>query len=234
MSVRGEVIAQGRDTEIVDHGPGLVLRRPKVPRSLAAEAKVMAWVRDQGYPCPEVVEVVDDGLVMQRIEGPSMLDVLSRAPHRGRAHATLLADLHNWLHRLDLAQGGADLALTSPFGDGPALVHGDLHPGNVLLTADGPVVIDWSNACRGPGGADVAVAWLLLAAADAPASAAERVVVAAFRRVFLRWFLAGVDRAAAAACLPAVLAHRRLDAHLAASELERMANVVDRATRPGR
>jgi RIO-like serine/threonine protein kinase len=25
-------------------------------------------------------------------------------------------------------------------------VHGDLHPGNVMLTATGPLVIDWTNA----------------------------------------------------------------------------------------
>ena len=233
MSVRGEVIAQGRDTEIVDHGPGLVLRRPKVPRSLAAEAEVMAWVRSQGYPCPEVVEVVDDGLVMQRVDGSSMLDILSRRPHRIRAHATLLGDLHNWLHRLEprADAAGLALALDSPYGDGPALVHGDLHPGNVLLTADGPVVIDWSNACQGPGGADVAVAWLLLAAAEAPTSRAERLLVGTFRQAFVRWFLAAVDRDAAVACLPAALARRRLDPHLSPAELDRMARIVERAGR---
>jgi hypothetical protein len=60
------------------------------------------------------------------------------------------------------------------------------------------------------------------------------VLVAAFRRVFLRWFLAGVDRAAAIACLPAALDRRRLDPHLGPAELERMASVVGRATRPRR
>ena len=31
--------------------------------------------------------------------------------------------------------------------------HGDVHPGNVLPTADGPVLLDWDLLCRGP------VAW---------------------------------------------------------------------------
>ncbi|MFZ9627764.1 MAG: phosphotransferase [Ilumatobacteraceae bacterium] len=32
--------------------------------------------------------------------------------------------------------------------------HGDVHPGNVLMTADGPVVIDWDMLCAGPAAWD--------------------------------------------------------------------------------
>ena len=77
-----------------------MLRRPLVPRPMTTEAAVMTWVRDQGYPCPEVVELVDDGLVMERVEGTVLLDLLSRRPHRMRRYATLLGDLHGWLHLL--------------------------------------------------------------------------------------------------------------------------------------
>jgi Phosphotransferase enzyme family len=42
----------------------------------------------------------------------------------------------------------------------------DLHPGNVMLTADGPFVIDWSNGCAGEAGADVAMAYLIMASSD--------------------------------------------------------------------
>ena len=228
MSEPGEVIARGRDTEIVDHGPGLVLRRPIVARSLAREAEVMRWVRSQGYPCPAVVEVVDEGLVMDRIEGASMLEDLVARPYRVRRHATLLADLHGWLHRL---RASPELGLPATFGEGTSVLHGDLHPGNVLLTADGPVVIDWTNASVGPPGADVAVTWLLLAAAQPPTSAFERVAVAGLRRLFVRAFLAGTDRDAAARCLATVLEHRRSDANLSADELTAMARIVDRCGR---
>lgn len=33
--------------------------------------------------------------------------------------------------------------------DSPQLVHGDLHPGNVLVTDAGPVLLDWADAARG-------------------------------------------------------------------------------------
>ena len=32
--------------------------------------------------------------------------------------------------------------------------HGDVHPGNVIMTADGPVLLDWDLLCLGPRGWD--------------------------------------------------------------------------------
>ena len=34
------------------------------------------------------------------------------------------------------------------------LCHGDVHPGNVLQTADGPMLIDWDLLCLGPAAWD--------------------------------------------------------------------------------
>ena len=74
----------------------------------------MGWVLDHGYPCPRVFEVVPDGLVMERIEGVSMLDDLPAHPWRLRAHAATLAELHDRLHQLEAPDG-----LPEPFGPGP-------------------------------------------------------------------------------------------------------------------
>ena len=41
-------------------------------------------------------------------------------------------------------------------------MHLDLHPGNVMHTSDGPVVIDWSNAAVGAAALDAANTWLTL------------------------------------------------------------------------
>ena len=43
------------------------------------------------------------------------------------------------------------------------MLHLDLHPLNVLMGPDGPVVIDWTNARPGPPGLDVAMTALILA-----------------------------------------------------------------------
>ncbi len=42
------------------------------------------------------------------------------------------------------------------------MVHFDLHPDNVLISTEGPVVIDWTNARSGDGDQDVAMTWLIL------------------------------------------------------------------------
>jgi Ser/Thr protein kinase RdoA (MazF antagonist) len=47
-----------------------------------------------------------------------------------------------------------------PPGDG--LCHCDLHPGNVIMTADGPRLIDWFGMVRAPAALDLAVSHILL------------------------------------------------------------------------
>jgi aminoglycoside phosphotransferase (APT) family kinase protein len=212
----GHVIASGRDAEMVDLGGGRLLRRPRVPRPLDGEAVVMRLARAAGYPVPEVHEVRPDGMVMERVDGPTMLDDLAAHPWRVGRHARTLADLHRRLHAVP-----ADDALPARLGPpepSDVLVHGDLHPANVLLSRNGPVVIDWSNAGRGPAGADVADAWLLLATAEAPVGLLMRVVVTALRARFLDEFLRRAGREEAARHLTAAARRRTADPNLSETE----------------
>jgi aminoglycoside phosphotransferase (APT) family kinase protein len=218
------VIGTGREAEMVDLGGGRILRRPLVPRPLEGEAFVMRLVRAAGYPVPEVHEVRPDGIVMERVDGPTMLDDVAAHPWRLGRHARTLADLHRRLHAIP-----ADGALHTRWGQpGPddVVVHGDLHPDNVLLSASGPVVIDWSNAGRGPGGADVADAWLLLGAADPPARRLLRLLVAALRARFLDEFLRHAGREEAARHLEAVVRLRTADLNLSATEKAAMLRIA--------
>jgi aminoglycoside phosphotransferase (APT) family kinase protein len=77
----------------------------------------------------------------------------------------VLGDLHNRLHALPERPG-------RPVGE--RILHLDLHPNNVLMSPEGPVVIDWRNAGVGPPEYDVALSALILAhvavAADDPRS----------------------------------------------------------------
>ncbi len=111
----------------------------------------------------------------------------------------MLADLHKQLHAIT----GPDW-MSSPFGGGDALLHLDLHPENVLITVDGPIVIDFQNAARGPEGADLAKTWIILATAAIPTSGIKAILLGCARYLFLRSFLRHVDVAAASAHLPAV------------------------------
>ena len=99
-------------------------------------------------------------------------------------HARSLAELHVQIHRQSITglpfykdRLGYDISnnihvseplknkaldLLARLPDGETLCHGDLHPGNVLITKKGPVVIDWMTACTGSPWTDVARTSLIL------------------------------------------------------------------------
>ena len=220
----GTVIARGRDAEIVDLGSGRVLRRFASPRRLEPEALVMRLVRDAGYPVPQVFEVRPDGIVLERVDGPTMLEDLGAHPWRVHRHAGTLAALHRDLHRVPAADW-LPARLEHPM-PGDVVVHGDLHPANVMLSRAGPVVIDWSNAGRGPAGADVADAWLVVACAQPPGGPLMRALTAALRQRFLTTFLAGADRSEAARYLRPAIERRAADPHLDQREKAAMQRIA--------
>jgi serine/threonine protein kinase len=213
----GSKIAEGRDSEIFEHGPGKVLRVARDGRSLVAEAEIMRYVRSHGYPCPEVYDAGDGYLVMDRLEGPTMMDAVGKPPFPLRRSGHLLAELHERLHRI-VAPPGLRVAPLP----GDRLVHRDLHPLNVMMTPDGPMVIDWANASAGDPAFDLADTWALFACATAPATGLDRVIVPIGRRIMLRAFLSRVDTAAARRAIPAAVEHRRTDRNVTPDELARM------------
>ncbi|CAN5676147.1 phosphotransferase [soil metagenome] len=194
----GRRLAAGRDGVIHDAGNGRVLRRMPSDRDQLVEAQAMEHARDLGFPVPEVFRVGPGEIEMERIAGPTMLGDLSRRPWRAASHGGLLARLHVDLHRLVAPAG---IALPAPFGCGESIdvsmLHLDLHPGNVMLSPGGPVVIDWTNVSCGPGPADDADTWILLAAAAPDLSWWQRIVVPPVRRALARAFLSGIDADAA-------------------------------------
>jgi tRNA A-37 threonylcarbamoyl transferase component Bud32 len=67
---------------------------------MATEARSMEYVRTHGYPVPAIEEVRNDGaeLVIERIDGPSIVAVMSRRPWSLRPQGAMWADLHCRLH----------------------------------------------------------------------------------------------------------------------------------------
>lgn len=225
------VLAAGRASEVLALDGRRVLRRSLGAADPEREAAVMRYARERGFPVPQVFEVRPDGLVLERISGPTMAADLVRRPWRARAHARALAGLHDRLHHLDPPPGVP--SRYGPPGEGDVLLHGDLHPLNVLLSSRGPVVIDWTNAGRGPAGADIADLWLVLASARAPGSLLSRLVVAAVRRHFLRCFLDAAGRDYTAPYLGVAAAVRARDPHVTPAERAAMRRLVQRVRRRG-
>src|SRR4051812_50123453 len=103
----------------------------------------MQHVRGLGYPAPEVFDADGPDLVMERVEGPTMLEALGKRPWTLAALADTLADLHQRLTALPPPVWGPP-----ELGGGRALVHPDLHPLTGLLRPPGPAVTAWPNPRR--------------------------------------------------------------------------------------
>lgn len=154
------LLATGRAAEVFDLGDGTVLRRYRSDHDTALEARLMRWLHDGGYPVPRVLSASGREMVMQRIDGPTMLADMGNRPWRIGRHLRLLAALQRSLGELT-APDWLPAVPHVPAGD--AVLHLDLHPLNVLLSPAGPVVIDWTNTARGPAGFDVATSYVVLA-----------------------------------------------------------------------
>ena len=223
MNAPGPLLASGRDSEIFEYAPGLVLRRSRQRRSLEREAKVMRYLSEHGYPAPGVGELSPDGadLVMDRIDGPTMLEVMMRRPWTVRRHAKTLAGLHQRLHRLRAPEW------LDRFGEaGDRLLHLDLHPLNVILSPRGPVLIDWTNAARGVEATDVALTWLLMACAEIPGNRALTAMGGVLRRLFIQTFLGEFNHVEVRAALSAVVEWKCRDRNMRPSEIEAMQRLL--------
>jgi aminoglycoside phosphotransferase (APT) family kinase protein len=103
------------------------------------------------------------------------------------------------------------------------VLHCDLHPDNVMVGPDGPVLIDWTRACAGDRAADLAQTWIIVADLGLPDNAVERRFEIAARRVLLRAFTGRVDRAEAQRWLTVIAADRLGDPHMTPYERTRLA-----------
>jgi streptomycin 6-kinase len=209
----GTLIAAGRASEIFDLGDGRVLRRFKAGGNPEREAMVMRQARKHGFPVPEVLEVGDDSLVLEHIAGRTMLEVVFRRPWTLRRNISILAALHERLHRIAAPPG------LSAAADGEALLHLDLHPENVILSPSGPVLVDWTNARRGEPALDVAMTWVVAATSGG-----------ALGRVAMRLFLRHFDRAAVLGALPIAAELRISDPNVTDEERDAAHRLVSRAT----
>ncbi|ARU50963.1 hypothetical protein CBR64_05135 [Cellulosimicrobium cellulans] len=169
----GAPLFSGADADLYAVGADRVLRRSRSGADTVGTAEVMRHVRAAGFPAPRVDAATDGDLTMELLRGPTLLQSILGGRTSLAASARILVALHDALHAVPppAPDEQAYAALTAPsFAalDDPAagtacVVHLDLHPANVVLTADGPAVLDWTNARLGPAGLDLAVTAVVLA-----------------------------------------------------------------------
>lgn len=186
----------------------------------------MRFAAGRGYPVPAVYDAGEGYLVMDRLTGQTMFASFLSHPERISMYGRLLARLHAQLHQIV----APDWLAGVPGADGDRILHGDLHPLNVILSDDGPVVIDWANAARGDPAYDVADTWVLFATFDAPWDDPQSEAPALARSEFLRCFLEASDAEAARALIPLVVKHRLADRNVTHVEQARMQQLAEWAS----
>jgi Phosphotransferase enzyme family len=211
----GARLGAGREAEVYAWGDAVVkLYRPGF-LGHRAEAAVLSTLDGRGC-APRLIDVVDHdgrtGLVLERLDGPDMLTLLERKPWRLHRLARELASTQLAVHSVPAPADLPDLrvVLATRIGDvdmpphlrghalrvldglpdGDRLCHGDYHPGNLLVTADRVMVIDWSAAARGAPDADHARTLLLLRWGNPlPGTPLmSRVVIGVGRSMFTHWY----------------------------------------------
>ena len=173
-------------------GQVVKLSKPGIPHwVLQHEARMTRAVFAAGGPAPEVLgEVTLDGrfgIVLPRFDGPTLKEATrTGAITRERAGA-ILATLCLAVHKTRPPSGVLSLrqamdarlrfvgnvlpermikgvfALIEHLTPDDVLCHSDLQPRNVIMTAQGPRLIDWLGAARAPAAYEIANCHVLLA-----------------------------------------------------------------------
>jgi hypothetical protein len=216
----GPLIAIGRTAEVYAWGEDQIIKLFYAWMPLhwvQHEVEIGQAVATMDLPTPKLVETVEvggrQGIIYERADGPSMLRLSSARPWLLFHLARQLAELHSKIHKqngggltplrsslnatiqevenLPLGVKAGVLRLLDELPDADALCHFDLHPDQVLVTAKGPVIIDWMTAHQGHPLADVARTSVILMVGQPPYGGwAMRAFANLWRGLFSRTYVA--------------------------------------------
>jgi aminoglycoside phosphotransferase (APT) family kinase protein len=188
----GDVVARGSRSAVRAFGRGAVIKvpDPSTPEEwILAEAEYAEAVRAAGAPAPRLLGMEEvsgrAASVWERVDGTTMWQHVVDRPDRSAPMGRLLAEVQLALFdlvppvtlpsqrdrlttKIRRSAAMVDGALARALDVLPAragslrICHGDMHPSNVILGHDGPVIVDWFDASRGEPVADIARSSLLL------------------------------------------------------------------------
>jgi Ser/Thr protein kinase RdoA (MazF antagonist) len=225
-----EPFARGRTADVYDWDDGHVLKLFHDwfdLESVEYELKIARAVHSSGVKAPAVGNLIQvqgrNGLVYERVDGRSMLELFLSKPWMAFSYARRLAEIHVQMHdrvftadvpaqhgKLENKIKDADalpvtlkislLKALDAMPGGDRVCHGDFHPANVMLTASDTRVIDWIDASRGNPLADVARTTIILLGSAGTSQASNifimmfiKIVHASYLREYFRLRSGGED-----------------------------------------
>ena len=211
LGILGSLIASGRTADVYAWGADQVVKLYHDwfgLEDIQFEQRMAQAVQASGLCVPAVGEIIQvngrNGLIYQRVDGSLMWEALARQPWRMISLAYRTAELHADLHgivaptdlpeqrrrlqrKIEQARALPEelrqraLAALDKLPAGDRICHGDFHPGNILLTGRGEVVIDWIDATRGNPLADLARTSILALGSAATAQVPQKAMKASLR-----------------------------------------------------
>ena len=171
-----------------------LLRDPEAGRLNEWQAAAIEAARSSGVRVPAVHDLTTvegrPGMVMERIDGPDLLALVAQRPWKMFWGARIMGEVQAQVHAASASSGLPELRVVlrrhiesanlpehltrfamqrlDGLTDGKSLCHGDFHPGNIIVSEGGPVVIDWTGATRGDPDADVARTLLMFRIGELP------------------------------------------------------------------
>jgi hypothetical protein len=215
----GPLIGQGRTAEIFAWQEHQILKLffpwfpPEAARLEIAKCRVISGMN---LPTPKFLDMVEIdgrvGLIFERVDGVTMLRMLYTRPWLLIRLAHQFAELHAAIHQQDgtglpsicpelnkAIQQVPNLTkkldpellkLLKELPDGNALCHFDFHPDQVLMTKQGPIILDWITAHQGHPLADVARTIILLKIGQVPyGGRLMHTIINLWRKLFIESYL---------------------------------------------
>lgn len=218
-AVQSAVAASGFPTPAVHltGGPDAGLGRSFMVMDLATGGPLLGGLGGLGAiaALPRLARRLPDALGetmarLHRLDATPVRARLTAAGADGVSVASMVSsfvDTAEVLGRADLAGAARWLAEHAPPSAPEVVCHGDLHPFNLLVNADGTVtVLDWSASLLAPAAYDVAFTGLVLSEPPVAVPRALRPLVRAAGRGLARRFRRTYARQAGAAVDPGALA----------------------------
>jgi thiamine kinase-like enzyme len=150
-------------------------------------------------------------LIYERIDGPTMLSQVEPTKLSVAYYAKLMALLHFELHNVEIKfkpnlkielsnkinsteaigefQKQFVINILQSLPEGNTICHYDFHPGNIILSSNGPKIIDWMNVLVGHQAADITRSSMMIHSHTLPPNAPNWLTQREYREFFNEEYL---------------------------------------------
>jgi predicted Ser/Thr protein kinase len=210
----GQLLGTGKTASVYEWGKSEVIKvfhdQIAAVHEATKEAQNAEIINKLNLRAPRFSGIVEyEGktcLIYEKVVGPSMLACIEPTIVSASYYAKSLAQIHYELHqvKIDISanlknelsknimctevitepEKAIVLEILGTLPEGRTLCHYDFHPGNIILSPNGPVIIDWLNALVGHQAADVTRTFMMLSSSAIPPNAPTWLIEREYRERF--------------------------------------------------